>query len=145
MKNNYVETSIQKGFMSGTFEHAAYLGYLICQAKRNQRLLAVMSLDLRNPFGEVHHNLIPVVLAHHHMPDNIIKVNMSLYEDFASTIATDSLTTPFLHIKMVVFESLSVQLNHQTFIQFVLQEQFSQRGYSLTNLIRPAYWFLIYR
>ena len=28
-----------------------------------------------------------------------------------------------------------------TFIQFVSQEQFSQFGYSLTNLLRPTYWF----
>ena len=61
MKNNYIETSIQKAFtpgMSGTFEHTAHLAHLISQAKRNQRSLVVMLLDLRNAFGEVHHNLI---------------------------------------------------------------------------------------
>ena len=92
MKNDYIETSIQKGFtpgMSRTFEHTAHLAHLIRQAKRNQRSLVVTLLDLRNAFGEVHHNLIPAVLAHHHIPDNIIKAIMSIYEDFASKITTD--------------------------------------------------------
>ena len=36
MKNNYIETSIQKGFtsgMSGAFEHTAHPAHLLCQAK----------------------------------------------------------------------------------------------------------------
>ena len=76
---NYIETSTQKGFttgMSGTFEHTTHLTHLICQAKWNQNSLAVTLLDLRNAFVKVHHSLISV--AHHHIPDNIIKVIMSI-------------------------------------------------------------------
>ena len=41
-----------------------------------------------------------------------------------------------------MFESFSVfNLIINTFIQFVLQEQLSQPGYSLTNLLRPTHWF----
>ena len=60
-----------------------------------------MLLDLRSTFGEFHHNLVTVVLALHHIPDNIIKAVMSTYGDFTSTIATDLFTTPFfpLHKK----------------------------------------------
>ena len=102
IEKDYIETSIQKGFtpgMSGTFEHTADLAHLIRQAKRNHRSHVETLLDLRNAIGEIHHSLIPVVVAHHHIPDNIIKAIMSIYEDFASTVATDSFTTPFLHIK----------------------------------------------
>ena len=104
-----------------------------------------MLLDLRNAFGEIHHNLIPVVLAHHHALNNIIKAFMSIYEYFASTIATDSFTTPFLHIKKGVLQGdclspLVLNLIINTFIQFVSQEQFSHLGYSLTNLLRPTHW-----
>ena len=144
-----MEIPIQKGFKpgtSGTFERTAHHAHLIHQAKRNQRSLVVTLLDLRNAFGEVHHNLIPAVLAHHHIPDNIIKAIMSIYKDFLSTIAADSFTTPFLHIKKgalqgdclshLVFNSI---INN--FIQFVSQEQLSQLSYSLTNLTCPAHWF----
>ena len=141
-----MEASIQKGFKpetSGTFEHTVHLAQLICQAKRNQRSLAVTLLDLRNAFGEVHHNLIPAVLAHHHVPDIIIT---SIYEDFSSTIATVSFTTRFSHIKKGVLQGDSLShlvfnLIINTLMQFVSQEQFSQLSYSLTNLKCPIHWF----
>ena len=71
---------------------------------------------------------------------------MSIYKDYASTIATVSFTTPFLHIKKGVLQGncLSPLLLNSvinTFIQFVSQEQFSQLGYSQMNLICPTHWF----
>ena len=74
-KNNYIENSIQKGFvpgMTGTFEHTAHLAQTIKQAKLKQRSIVVTLLDLKNAFGEVHHNIIPVVLEHHHVPEEIV-------------------------------------------------------------------------
>lgn len=93
----------------------------------------------------VHHNLITVVLAHNHIPD-IIKANISVYKEFASIIATDPFTIPFLHIKKVVlqdhsFSRLAFNSIINTFVQFVSQEQFVQNGYSLTNLICSTHWF----
>ena len=64
--------------MSGTFEHTAHLAHLIRQTKQNQRSLVVTLLDLGNTFGEVHQNLIPVMLAHQYKPDNIIKISVNL-------------------------------------------------------------------
>ena len=71
---------------------------------------------------------------------------MSVCENFASTIATDSFTTPFLRIKKGILQGDC--LSHlvfnwiiNTFFQFTLQVQFSLFGYSLTNLIRPTHWF----
>ena len=124
--------------MSGIFERTANLVHLIRQAKRNQRSLVVTLQGLRNAFGEVHYNLIPVVLAHHHILDNIIQAIMSIYEDFTSTIAIDSFTTPFLHIKKSAIQGncLSPLVFHliiNNFIQFVPKEQFSQLDYSLIN------------
>ena len=72
--NNYIETNIQKGFVnriSGTFEHTSHLAYVINYARKSQRSLIVTLLDLRNAFGEVHHNLIDCVLEHHHVPEDI--------------------------------------------------------------------------
>ena len=109
MKNSYIETSIQKGFKPGTsgkFEHTAHLAHLIRQAKRNQRSFVVTVLDLRNGFGEVHHNLIPAVLPHHHIPDNIIKPIMSIYENVSSTIITESFTTPLFTLKKVHYKAI---------------------------------------
>ena len=55
-------------------------------------------------FGEVYQNLTTAVLARYHIPDNIIKAIMSVYQNFASTIASDSFTTPFLRIKKGILQ-----------------------------------------
>ena len=61
VENNYVETNIQKGFwsnISGAIEHTELLTNYLKQAKSKQRQLVVTLFDLKNAFGEVHHNLI---------------------------------------------------------------------------------------
>ena len=58
-KNGYIESTIQKGFtpgMAGTFEHTYHMAYLINQARAKQRSIVITLLDLKNAFGEVHHN-----------------------------------------------------------------------------------------
>ena len=97
MKNNYIETNVQKGFTPGmTGSCTAQLAHIIRQAKKKQRSLVATLLYLKNAFGEVHHNLIPLVLDYHHVPPELIEYIMSLYKDFARTVVTDSYTTSFL-------------------------------------------------
>ena len=59
-KNKYIETSIQKGFtpgLRGTFEHIANMSHIINVKRRRQRSVPITLIDLKNAFGEVHHNL----------------------------------------------------------------------------------------
>jgi hypothetical protein len=59
--NNFIEHNIQKGFtpnLSGTMEHIAQMANIINKAWIKQRSLVITLLDLKNAFGEVHHNLI---------------------------------------------------------------------------------------
>ena len=61
VENKYIEQSIQKGFtpkFSGTLEHTAQMAYIINKARTKQRSLVITLLDLKNAFGELHHNLI---------------------------------------------------------------------------------------
>ena len=51
--------------MSGTYEHIANLSYLINHARKKQKNLTITLIDLRNAFGEVHHNLIDTILEYH--------------------------------------------------------------------------------
>ena len=72
--NNYVEHNIQKRFLpkiSGTYEHTRQLAQIIRHAKLKQRKLVVTLLDLKNAFGEVHHNLIMEILKYHHMSNEV--------------------------------------------------------------------------
>ena len=64
-ENKYVEHEVQKGFtpkVSGTFEHTSQMAYLVNHARIKQRSLVITLLDLKNAFGEVHHNLITEAL-----------------------------------------------------------------------------------
>ena len=100
-KNKYIENSIQKGFvpgMTGTFEHTAHLAQMIKQAKLKQRSIVVTLLDLKNAFFEVHHNIIPVVLKHHHVPEEIVDIVKSLYVQFQTTVTTSHFSTEFLPV-----------------------------------------------
>src|SRR6267154_1945203 len=59
--NNYHNNNIQKGFahgQDGVLEHTELLNFLMKDAKRTHRGYFAVLLDLRNAFGEVHHNLI---------------------------------------------------------------------------------------
>ena len=68
--NGFVENKIQKGFthkVSGTLEHTAMMGNIINKARIKQRSLVITLLDLKNAFGEVHHNLTSPILSYHHV------------------------------------------------------------------------------
>ena len=105
--NNYIESEIQKGFvpkMSGTFEHTYHLTHLISHARKKQRFLTVTLLDLRNAFGEVHHNLIKTVLEYHHLPTDTNTLIQQLYTNFFTCITTDSVRTDFIHVGLGVLQ-----------------------------------------
>ena len=91
--NGYIEHNIQKGFppkLTGTFEHTAQMSNIINKARVKQRSLVITLLDLKNAFGEVHHNLIPEVLRYHHIPQHIQNMVQSLYCNFRTSILTTS-------------------------------------------------------
>ena len=82
--NNYIDKHVQKGFwpaVDGVTEHTQLLSHLMNDAKRHQRALCVTLLDLRNAFGEVHHNLIKSAMAYHHVPDEIVNLIDNIYTD----------------------------------------------------------------
>ena len=54
---------------------------IINTARTKQRSLIITLLDLKNAFGEVHHNLITSVLDYHHIPEHIKLITWDLYTD----------------------------------------------------------------
>ena len=72
--NNHIEHNIQKSFVpkiSGTYKHTRQLAQIIRHAKLKQRTLVITLLDLKNAFGEVHHNLIIEIMKYHHLPNEV--------------------------------------------------------------------------
>ena len=146
--NNYVEHEIQKGFtpgLSGTFEHSVQMAKIIDTARIKQRSLVITLLDLKNAFGEVHHNLIQTVLDYHHIPDHIKVLIKSLYTDFKTSIITDKFQTPFVSIGRGVLQGdclspLIFNLCFNTFLQHIKSEKYRQFGFSL-QFLNPIHWF----
>ena len=98
--NNFIEHNIQKGFtpnLSGTMEHTAQMANIINKARIKQRSLVITLLDLKNAFGEVHHNLIQFVFGYHHIPNLMNNLIKSLYTEFKTFVITSEFRTHFIH------------------------------------------------
>ena len=50
-------------------------------------------LDLRNAFGEVHHNLTDCVPEHHYVPEDIREIVKNSYCCFKTSVLTDGFVT----------------------------------------------------
>ena len=146
--NSYIEQNIQKGFtpnISGTLEHTAQMTNIINKARNKQRSLVITLLDLKNAFGEVHHNLIQSVLDYHHIPDHIKLIINNLYTDFKTSIITSSFQTPFIPVGRGVLQGdclspLLFNMCFNTFIQHIKVEKYRQFGFSC-KFINPIHWF----
>ena len=148
--NNFIEHNIQKGFtpnLSGTLEHTAQMADIINKARIRQRPVVITLLDLKNAFGEVHHNLIQSVLDYHHIPDHIKFVIKNLYTDFKTSITTSQFQTPFLTVDRGVLQGdclspLLFNMCFNTFIQHIKEEKYSQFGFSF-KMLNPIQFSLL--
>ena len=118
---------------------------MINKARLKQRSLVITLLDLRNAFGEVHHNLIPEVLQHHHIPSHIQTIIDNLYFNFHTSIVTNSFRTPFIKVSWGVLQGdclspLTFKLCFNTFIKYISDPKFNQFGFS-TSSLNPLHWF----
>ena len=146
--NNFIEHNIQKGFtpnLSGTLEHTAQMANIINKARIKQRSLVITLLDLKNAFGEVHHNLISSVLDYHHIPGHIKLMVESLYTDFKTSIITNEFRTPFISVGRGVLQGdclspFLFNMCFNTFIQHIKAEKYRQFGFSL-QFLNPIHWF----
>ena len=74
------------------------MAHIINTARIKQRSVIITLLDLKNAFGELHHNLIYEVLQYHHLPREISDLIQSLYTNFQTSIITEQFSTPFIAI-----------------------------------------------
>jgi len=129
-QNEFIEAEIQKGFtpkVAGVLEHTSMMANIIDKAHKSQRSVVITLLDLKNAFGEVHHNLMKEVLFYHHIPDKAQALISSLYEGFHTAVITDHYSTPAIPVRRGVLQGdclspLLFNMCFNTFIQFIRQK-----------------------
>ena len=134
--NNFIEQNMQKGFtpnLSGTIEHTTQMANIINKARIKQHSLVITLLDLKNAFGEVHHNLIASALDYHHIPEHV-KLIKNLYTNFKTSIITSEFHTPFIPVGRGVLQGdclspLLFNMCFNTFIQHIKAEKYRQFGF----------------
>ena len=94
--NNYIDKNLQKGFWKGAdgvTEHTEMLSHILKTAKKEQRSITVALLDLRNAFGEVHHNLISAALRFLHVPPELIQMLQNIYSNNFIVVSMENRVT----------------------------------------------------
>ena len=145
--NNFIEHNIQKGFtpnLAGTLEHTAQMTNIINQARIKQRSVIITLIDLRNAFGEVHHNLIQSVLDYHLIPKHVSNIIKSLYSDFHTAVITSDFSTLFMLVGRGVLQGdclspLLFNMCFNTFIQHIKTDKYRQFGF-ITKFLNPIHW-----
>ena len=107
LKNNYISSVIQKGFLTGVagcIEHAFALFEALKEAKTHKRQIVVTWIDLANAYGSVRHNLIQFALDWYHVPKKIQRLIFDYYEKLMAKIETQNWSTPFFLFDIGLFQ-----------------------------------------
>ena len=149
MRNNFIETNLQKGFwseISGCVEHTELLTYIINHARVKQRQVIITLLDLKNAFGEIDHQVIMKVLEYHHFPDRIKALVKTYYTNYMVSIGTDRFTTDPIFIQKGVLQGdclspLLFNLVVNTLLKTIDSEKIRTMGYNYCDTLTPRHWF----
>ena len=108
--------------LSGTLKHSSLMAGIIDRARARQHSLVITLLDLKNPFSEVHYNLISEVLRYHHVPIPIQTLIDNFYTDFKTAVLTSEYHLSSLLVGRGVCQVIASVL---FFSNFVLLHSFS--------------------
>ena len=136
-KNNYIEKHYQKGFwpaVDGVAEHTQVLTHILRDAKLHQRSVTVVLLDLKNAFGEIHHNLIATALELHHVPDHIRQIIKNIYTNSRTAVSFNDQVTDFIPVERGVLQGdpcspLIFNICFNLLMKTVNNKKFENHGY----------------
>ena len=105
--NLLFDTTAQKAFVegiNGCVEHIQVVQEIIQHARLNKKTVHITWFDLADAFGSVSHELIPLVLAHYNLPENIIHYIVDLYSKLEGRVVTPDWETDVFQFKRGVFQ-----------------------------------------
>ena len=107
VKNQYIDRSVQKGFlqgMAGCVEHTFSLHHLLKDAFQHHRQIIVSWIDLANAYGSIMHNLIQFALEWYHVPVQIREIIFNYYECLCAKVVTKDWSTDFFPDDIGLFQ-----------------------------------------
>ena len=107
VKNKYIKTSSQKGFLFGVpgcIEHSFALAEAMRRVRAEKRAMVISWLDLGNAYGSVKHNLIQFALDWYHVPQNIQGLLFDYYEKLCASVTTKNWATDFFSFGIGLFQ-----------------------------------------
>ena len=103
------------------------MNHIINHSRKQQRIVTITLIDLKNTFGEVHHSLIRSALSYYLVSNKINCIVKLLYSDFRLSMITNDICTKYIAVEKGVFQGnlfspsiFNLVLN--TFIQCVKKE-----------------------
>jgi hypothetical protein len=105
VRNRYINNSVQKAFlpeMAGCIEHGTLWAEMMRDAKRKQRSLCMIWLDLANAYGSVRHSLALFAMEWYHIPQEFVSIFMDYYEDILLQVQTDDWNSDWFALEIGV-------------------------------------------
>ena len=102
IENGYMDPTAQKAFIegiNGCVEHIEVVHEVIQHARLNKKTAHITWFDLADAFGSVSHDLIPIVLAHYNLPENIVDYIIDLYSKLEGKVVTPNWESEIFQFK----------------------------------------------
>ncbi|TWW71600.1 hypothetical protein D4764_16G0000970 [Takifugu flavidus] len=113
LKNNYTNTSVQKGGIPGVpgcLEHNGVVTQLIREAHESKGELAVLWLDLTNAYGSIPHKLVELALHLHHVPSKIKDLILDYYNKFRLRVTSGSVTSDWHRLEKGIITGCTISV-----------------------------------
>ncbi|KAJ3581477.1 hypothetical protein NHX12_016599 [Muraenolepis orangiensis] len=111
-ENTYIDTSVQKGGISGMpgcLEHTGVVTQLIREARENMGNMSVLWFDLENAFGSIPHKLVQFTLTKHHVPSRCRDLIADYYSNFRMRVSSGAITSSWHKVEIGII-TISVTL-----------------------------------
>jgi hypothetical protein len=107
VKNKYIKTAVQKGFLFGVpgcVEHSFALVEALRRVRADKRAIVISWIDLANAYGSVKHNLVQFALNWYHVPKHIQGLIFDYYEKLCASVTTKDWATSFFDFDIGLFQ-----------------------------------------
>lgn len=111
LKNEYIDTSVQKGGVpgiSGCMEHIGVVLQLLKEAKANRGDIAIVWLDLKNAYGSIPHKPVEAALHRHYVPSKITELISDYYNNFQLRTLSENIASAWYKLEKGIITGCTI-------------------------------------